>query len=341
MKRKTVISAATCFVLFFSSISIQSQKLQVFVHKNHYGILKDGKEIVKAKYEYISPLIDNDYFIVGEKGLFGVVDTNGKELIPPTYEALKYFSDGNFQATKNKKSGLINYRNYISLPLKYTDFKFISQDLAEIWDGNKVGYISKYGTIIIPPVYDSIQQFGSTVYLVSKNGKVGLIDSLQKKELLPIDYDSITLSSDPKYYDIKKNNQFGKMDMAYQVVIKPEYDSIESSDLGFLLRKNGKIGFYTTNGTLIKPDYTKIVFTQPEFGLVVVKEGNLLGFITSDGLVVSPRYDNLSRFSDRGIAFVERGGKLMAVNIEGKEITVQEVMGDYQAPVPTQGGYPF
>jgi len=137
------------------------------------------------------------------------------------------------------------------------------------------------------------------------------------------------------------------MDASFQVIIQPDYDSIEPSDLGFLLKKDDKIGFYTTNGTLIKPNYTRIVFTQPEFGLAVVKENDKLGFVTSNGVVVSPRYDNLSRFSENGISFVEKAGKLMAVRVDGKEITVQDVMNmnnqQSAQSIPSASGqaYPF
>jgi len=151
----------------------------VFSYKNRYGVLKDGKEVVKAQYEYISPLIENRFFLVrGNKGFYGVIDTNGKELIPVAYEALDYFANETFQARKDNKWGLVNYRNYIALPFKYTRFNFVTEDLAEIWDGEKVGYISKYGTIVIPPIYDSIKQFTPTTYLVSQKGKVGLISNL-------------------------------------------------------------------------------------------------------------------------------------------------------------------
>lgn len=346
MKRKIVISA--CCLLFLSTTVAQSQNIEVFSHKNRYGILKDGKEVVKAKYEYISPLIDNNYFLVrGDKGFYGAIDTNGKELIPVAYEALDYFSNGAFQAKKNNKWGLVNYRNYIALPFKYTRFNFVTEDIAEIWDGDKVGYISKYGTIMIPPAYESIKQFTPTTYLVSQKGKVGLISNLGD-ELVPISYDEITLSTDPRYYDIKKNNKLGKMDLAFKVIIQPDYDSIEPCDLGFLLKKDDKIGFYTTNGTLIKPNYTRIVFIQPEFGLAVVKENNQLGFVTSTGVIVSPRYDNLSRFSENGVSFVEKAGKLMAVNVDGKEITVQDVMNlnnqesaSSALAAPSGNAYPF
>lgn len=342
MKRKIIVPV----VLLFSLVSLKAQKVDVIVNKkNQYGILIDGHELIKPKYKYISPLLDNNFFIFqGDQG-FGVLDISGKEIIPPTYEAMDYFGNKTFQAKYKGKWGLVNSYNYASVPFKYSKFNRVSDDLFEIWDGSKVGYVSQYGVIIIEPKYDSIQQLGPSTYLVSEKGKYGIISNLGETIVAP-SFDSITQSADPKYYDIKVGNKIGKMNTAFQVVIKPEYDSIESSNLGMTLTKNNKIGFYTSAGKLIPAEYTKVVFFQPEFGLAVVKgDNNLLGFVKSNGLIVSPRYDNISRFSGDGTAFVEKAGKLMAVKVDGNEITVQEVMnnsqGASQAPLPAGQVYPF
>lgn len=328
MKQKVIV---LCFCLAALG-TINAQRAEVFVQNNKYGIADGTKILAKPIYKQIKPVADNAYFVVKNTSDYaGVIDSKGKLIIPDVYEYIEYFDEDNFKVRKNDKWGIVNKYNYEAIPTKYTRIDPIIDNIAKIWDGTKVGYLSKYGVLIIPPIYQSIEKFTPTIYLVSQNGKFGLLNDLGETIVAPT-YDEILQTSNPRYYDIKKNGQVGKMNTAFEVVLNPEYDAIDDSEMGMALTKNGKIGFYTTNGRLIAPKYSKIVFIQPEFGIAVIKEGNLLGFVTSKGLEVSPRYDNISRFSSKGVAFVEKNGKLMAVDVNGREETVQQVMNSYQRP---------
>lgn len=61
-----------------------------------------------------------DYFIVMEQGLFGVVDTTGKQLIPCKYHSLMRRTETDFEIIDSlKKHGLVNLNNEVLIPTKY------------------------------------------------------------------------------------------------------------------------------------------------------------------------------------------------------------------------------
>jgi hypothetical protein len=122
--------------------------------------------------------------------------------------------------------------------------------------------------------------------------------------------------------------------LAGKTIIEPILDEIEhSADKNYItVKKDGKYGFII-NEQYVAARYDKIVFTQDELGIIAVREGRLNGFITTSGVVVSPVYDNISRFSPKGFAFVEKNGKLMFVDINGKERSLQNVAGNGRPPI--------
>ncbi len=180
--------------------------------------------------------------------------------------------------------------------------------------------------MIIPIEYDDISIFNDKLFSVKKAGRVGVIDNTGKVVISP-DFGGIKKLSELDCYEIISNNKLGLMDNSGKILVDPVYDEIDCSNKRYTLLKRGnKIGFFI-NRKYIPADYDRIVFDQDDLGIIVVKKNNLSGFVTIYGTVVAPMYENISRFSPGGIAFVEKNGVLMFVDINGKELSIQEVTG--------------
>lgn len=326
MRRIIIVS-----ILLSVSCFTYAQRAEIFRKKDKFGIREDKKTLVKPKYESLVQ-IGNELFAAETEGLFGVITINGTQVIPYTYDGIMPFDDNLFLAKKGTKWGLIDRFDNEILPAEYTGFRFVDDYLCEVkWNG-KIGYINKHGRVVISPLYDAISPFSKEYFLIVQNNKKGLIDHTGKT-IIPAEYDSF--EKNESGFIIKKGNKTGLMDASGRVYLDAEYDRIEDSAIGKNLIKGDKIGFYTTTGKLIEPAFAKVLFYQPEFGLAVVETDNKKrGFVTSGGVCVEPVYDNISRFSAQGVAFVERNGKLMAVNYEGKEITVQQISQPNLPPPP-------
>lgn len=320
------------FTVFLSVHSVvYAQKAEVYQHKDKFGIKQGDKTLVKPQYEAMESL-DEIFFAFKKKGKCGVITKNGTIVVPQEYDDIKSFGNGLFLVKANDAWGLVDRINQLVLPIKYTGFKFINPDLCEVKSEGKCGFISKYGEIVVPAQYEAVTPFNDTFFLIKKDGKSGLIDG-SGKVVLEAKYDNFDLIPGKDLYSLKIGNKIGLMTPQGEVLLSPLYDNIEDDTcIGMKLTDNGKIGFYTKTNQVIAPAYTKILFYQPELGLAVIEQSGKYGIITSNGTVTPCVYENISRFSPSGVAFVEKSGKLMAINIEGRELLLQEIMGAGNTP---------
>ena len=67
-----------------------------------------GKAIIPTEYEQIIGSKTHAYFMVKQKGKWGLVDAGGNMLLPPAYQALKINADEDMVCYKeNKKWGFM------------------------------------------------------------------------------------------------------------------------------------------------------------------------------------------------------------------------------------------
>ena len=306
--------------------NIFAQDAVIFEKDSKFG-LKNAKDktIIKASYDYIYPLRDN-YFLIEKDRKIGVISKTGKILFPPTYDDVQNFGDGDFMVLNNNKWGIIDKFNRTVLPAEFSGFEQITDYLYVIHAGNKKGLMNKFGDIITQPKYDDISTLSDNMFLVKNGYNVGIIDDLGNI-VIPDSYNSLEKLPASNLYRVSIGSKLGVLDLSGKMIAEAVLDEIDCSANNYItVKKDGKYGFII-NKKYVPATYDKIVFTQDELGVIAVKKGNLNGFITIYGLVIPPIYDNISRFSPNGYAFVEKRGKLMFVDITGKERTLQEVTG--------------
>lgn len=322
MKKILVLFA----ILFTFQLSGYSQQYQIIEKKGKYGISKDNKVSVKPQYETIFKR-NNNFFCAKKEGKYGIITGSGSIIVPLAYNKVEDFGSGLYLIADQNKLGLVDVLNKLILPIAYDKITEIDSYYCTVQSGNKQGLINKSGKLLIPAVYESISPFMTNSLLVRKDGKYGLINYDGVITLEPA-FDNLELIKDFNFYCIKRNNKIGLIDTNGNIVLNPVYDSFDySSPVGIECREGNKIGFYTFAGKIIKPIYDKILFYQSEFQLAVVKNGDKYAIVTGQGIETPAVYENISRFAPNGFAFVERSGKLMAINIEGQELTLQQIMG--------------
>ena len=327
MKRFSLVLAA---FLMFGSI-VFAQDAVIFEKKGKLGVKENNKVVVKAMYEDIKPLNTSSY-IVKKNNQYGLISRSGMPIIPEVYDDFKFYNDNIYLVKMAGRWGLIDRFSQVVVPIEYLDFKFVSDGLYEVKnESQKIGLINKYGITVLPASYDKVEPFMQGSFIVEANGKCGVINEWGEF-LIPTLYDGFSKVENSEMYNVKREGKIGLMDSSCKILFDASYDKIEECPLGLALYQGDRLGFYTKNGKVVEPAYSRVLFFQPEFGLAVVKQGNKLGFVTSQGLVVPPQYENVSRFSGKGVAFVEKDGKLMAINVQGKEMILQEIMGAGNRP---------
>ncbi len=124
-------------------------------NQGKYGYAdENGKLIVGYKYSYIGSFDENGLALVMKGSKSGLINQDGVEILPATYDNITKFDHGVAQITKGKKVGLIDDKANIILKPTYLEIgKFNSQNIT--WatkDKNKFKYsvINTKGQEIIP-----------------------------------------------------------------------------------------------------------------------------------------------------------------------------------------------
>lgn len=315
-------------LLFFISVGVFSQNASTFQRNGKYG-LKDSnnKTIVKPEYDRIFLFID-ECFLTLKDGKVGLLANTGRTIMEPVFDKIDGFEEGCYKVTLNGKCGLIGHSGKILLPIEYENLSKLTNYLYIVNKGSKKGLITKFGNEVTPVIYENIEMFSDVLILLKGNKSMKLVDNLGT-EILSGNFDSIEKLPSCNLYKVTSGNKTGLMTTSGKMLVDPVFDNLDFSDIHCIkLQKDGKLGFLINYQTVVPAIFDKIVFSQNDLGVIVVKQGDLNGFVTTDGVVVKPQYDNISRFSARGHAFVEKKGKLMYVNTKGKELSLQEVAGN-------------
>lgn len=102
-----------------------------------WGVINtEGKEVVPCIYDMVNPFNDG-LAVVLKNDKWGYVNTKGELVIPCIYESANDFSEGLAAVTKNGKEGFINTKGEVAIPLKFEECGIFSEGLAYV--GDKTG----------------------------------------------------------------------------------------------------------------------------------------------------------------------------------------------------------
>lgn len=87
----------------------------------------------------------------GEK--WGFIDTEGKEIIPCSYDMVSSFNEELAAVCKNNKWGYVNTKGKLVIPCIYDYVNDFSEGLASVSKNKKEGFIDKEGKVVIPFIY--------------------------------------------------------------------------------------------------------------------------------------------------------------------------------------------
>lgn len=167
---------------------------------------------------------------------------------------------------------------------QYDNVDECSCGLAQVTKGDKHGYVTKDGTVVVPLIYEDALHFSENMAAVKKNGKWGFIDTTGKE------------------------------------VIPPQYGDANSFADGLaVVMKDNKYGFIDNTGKTIIP----FIYTNASGfseGLAAVSKNGLWGFIDKTGKeAITCRYGFAGSFSE-GVAKVMKESKWMTIDKSGKRV---------------------
>lgn len=302
--------------------------------------------LIPFEYDAIEKITDAvPYVIAKQQGNFGVLNAQGKVVIPFDYQQLEFYNlsskdhfeealsenDFVFMAKKNGLVGFIDIHHKQVLPIQYGKLLYYEkgQPFPASKEG-KWGIINLKGEIKVPFQYDDIESI-SNAYIVKKEGLKGII-SKDGKVLLPNWYTAIerfknsTSKSTPYYIVTDNGAKKGVWDPKTQKLCIPAaYDKIaEVCEDNFIVTSNNKYGAINTkNISLLPLEYDQLKFLslkdskQPllamfkgKYGLIDLSKKKLIPF----------QYDDIQSIS-AGFYKVCNNGQCKVIDAQGRLIT--------------------
>lgn len=153
-----------------------------------YGVSLNGKNIIKYEYQFIQYNSQIEGFILQRADSYGVVNTNGKIVIPVENDYIEvkgkyiYVSNDNQNKVYNKngKEEKIDFDTSLE-PTENENYLITIVDKGEHY---YYGVKSKEGKELIEPSYIYIEYLFDDYFIASKeNGKEGIIDSNNNTKL--------------------------------------------------------------------------------------------------------------------------------------------------------------
>lgn len=175
------------------------------------------------------------------------------------------------------------------------------------------------GKDLIKPKYDKLYRewHWKAVALVKLDGKVGIVDIINYKEVVEPKYDSIEMFGD--FWKVCVDGKYGLLDSNYEEVCSPKYDAILDGYNGlFEVCLDDNWGAMDeTCKEVIVPQYQDIKTCKN--GLIAVKDEDEWIFIDVTGKQVSEfKYSSLCYRTEAHV-YARRGWRKCKINGSGKE----------------------
>lgn len=265
---------------------------------------------------------------------FGFIDTLGNWIINPIYDeafqfsegyAVVYSGDSCFFINKNGQKAFESfydeasqYQHGITIIKKGKNFylqnkagQIISKgydDISASENGIYIcqmntafGAINAKGEIIIPFTYKKLGRFKNGYSYYSTGSSFGLLDLMN--DAMKAQWDWVSDVDTNLVITIKKNQQFGLMNIHEEILLDPSYDFIAhcSHDI-YLIVKNQKYGFYSVHEkcfiTSIDYDYSPSndIRSYTDGNYFIIRKDNETALIGVNGKILIPfkTYDQIT-----------------------------------------------
>lgn len=252
--------------------------------KKQDRLINSKGEVIKTKdYDEFYP-IEHGYIPVRKNDVWGLIDTKGNEIFPPSYENLEIMGDNAFIVEK------------------------------------KMGVIGKQGQEVVPPIYDWIEQLPNDFIIVNQDlnykKQMGLL-SPELQFILPLQYREIKYLENEVFAVSEEKDLMALANTAGKLLTKPLYQDIERhADNRLRVKRQDKWGLLDDKGNQIAPPIYDDI-QEDKSGLSVAKKSDKYGYINSNGKEISDFQFDVANGFYEGEAYVEMNGKAYKIDING------------------------
>jgi hypothetical protein len=302
-------------------------------YKNAQGIVK-----IPPQYDNISTF-RNGLAYVSNNGLFGIIDTNGRELVP-----LKY--DGNYN-DGDRKGDFFEFflrKDYKHIYLYVSPQGKVSQEYSncnDFYNGISIvrqekesatfrGAINRAGADIVPLSTNYVEHFSSKYLEIHEKdmGKCWLVDIKTGEKRSKVYDRGFFQKGETPFYQVKLADKYGIVDSFGHEVVPPQMDSIFYLGDWTVLKKSNKCGLYDAQlKPLLPMEYDFI--GHPVNGRIVTRKAGVWAFTP-----VTSSAENAEITDENGWKAVSQNGKWGWEDASGKTV----IPSRFDTVMPFQNG---
>lgn len=342
-----------------------------------------GKAIVPVEFDELMDYATEKIYVAIDytENKTAVYDFEGKTIIKKNqYESITITGTNQLIASKNGKCGVVDLEGKTIIPFKYEYVQELGNDIFIVYKGENVGAMDKSGNQILPTKYTYITNAEydyepSAPYLIvqAKNYKTGLFD-YAGKEIFPFKYTQIIVQNPHKillkteekelvvdstgkrlspewaesisflpdgYYAFKKElygSSVGILDENFAVICEPSFQDIleQSITEGFLVVMQEKEQvplyglFHIPSKKLAYPceatHISPVVIDEKVY--FYFQQNNLWGFLNAKLKFVIPvSYRDLTLYQEDKLIVQNTEGKMGIIDLKSKLIVPFEYDG--------------
>ncbi len=292
-------------------------------------------------------IVSKDYFASYQNSKWGVIDSNGDNVIDPSYAEMIIVPnskndvflctyDVDYDNNTYKTKALNSENKEIFTEYDYVEAISNKDENNNLWYENDVVRVKKsglYGLIdlsgkeLLQCEYDKIEALEGVqnTFKITKDGKVGIADNKGNVLITPSYAEITSLDKDKSQGFIVKNSdgKYGIVDTVNKQVLETKYDAVEKiyrNDY-YVVTENGKQEVVKKDGNIVlSGNYDKIeaILQNPENG-IIYKQKEKYGIMNLSGdVVIKPEYEKLKEGAP-GSSIAKRGSKYGIIDLQGNQ----------------------
>jgi hypothetical protein len=246
----------------YDNMKGSNEACSVFIKNKKRGLTDSvGNEIASAQYDEFK--LYKDFVIARKDSLHGVLDYEGKILLPIEYSKIKKGRGKDstkivFTACKDGLYGLVDINNKTLIPFKYYSMGYFNDGVSDVGtERYKYAIINEKGELITPFNFNFIYTFYDGIAVTDKGyKKYGVIDT-EGNEVIPFIYEVTTVVSGHKDLILaKQNGKYGAVNRRNEVEVPFEFDYIYYFDQKTetsVARLDKRRGLIDKSGNIILP----------------------------------------------------------------------------------------
>ena len=306
-------------VLFLSNNLFGQSFFPVKINQKWGLIDTEGKLVVEPQYDAIGEFQPSGLAVMQRNGLVGIFDHRPVEVIAPLFEDAKILNKSLISVKTKGSWKVINLKGQTVLPPGFQDVENINEEVIKFKINDQWGLVDKFGNQLCAPKFGAIAPYKKGFFKTKNNSKTGLLNA-EGKEILPTESQQFEIIGENMVL-FKQNNVWGAVDLSGKILLDPEFQSwklLTPTFIKFSVEKNTYL--YSVKNQKIINDITFENFFAFSNKYVLVKKDFFLGLMNAQGNWVIPAEYNEIQPYGKNLFRVRQKNLWGIVNADHKEI---------------------